>query len=36
MVTYVAGAATVALLYRWCRGAIGSRAGRMGVLVLVL
>ena len=36
IVTYVAGAATVALFYRWCRGAFGTRAARMAVLVLVL
>jgi len=36
MVTYLAGATAVALFYRWCRAAFGSKAARMAVLVLVL
>ena len=36
IVTYLAGAAAVALFYRWCRAAFGSRAAKMAVLVLAL
>jgi hypothetical protein len=36
IVTYLAGAATVALFYRWCLGAFGRQAARTSVLVLVL
>lgn len=36
VVTYAAGFAAAALLWRWCRAALGARAARLAVAVLVL